>query len=191
MDARGALPVARAGLSTATTVALAVAGHVAAGGHAPSGAAVVALIAGTVPLLALVSRAPLRLRSLVPLLAGLQVLLHRGLEILPQTYPAGLHVHGAPVQLAATAATMPTSTAMPAAHAAAAALAAVVLVAADRAALASRHWLRHTLPLLLGAPAPAVRRLSPVRVGVGRPSGTVPDPTGSRRGPPAGVCATA
>jgi len=192
----------RAVMTSATVLSLALGAHTMAGGVLPPGLVLMTLGAFVFLAATHLARWHLRLPSLVPVLATLQLALHATLTFLAPgsmtvLTSAAPHAHaggsGTALALAAPVHAAShhggTAVSMVLAHAAATVLTALVLVGADRAARLAIHWLRSVLPLIQ-APLATLHFASiavsvPELVAVRPPAVWVV--ACPRRGPPAGT----
>lgn len=192
-------------LVAGTTLSIAAAAHLLAGGALPTAPLAWLVVAAlTAPLAVWTARRRLTLRRLLPAMGALQLVQHGALSVLgaaggpsllPGTGGHALHgpapgslPHGSLPYAADAAAHLhpahdPTSPWMLAAHAAAVLLTALLLAAGDRAALTVAAHLRHVALLVQGpASLPVVRGRAVVARAVRRPR---PAPV-RRRTPPRG-----
>ena len=191
-------------LVAGTTLSIAAAAHLLAGGALPgSPLAWIVVVALTAPLAVWTARRRLTLRRLLPAMVALQLVQHSALELLGTTGTTGtaaLRLAGhaghdlgpgslSPATGAAShlhhAGDGGTATWMLAAHAAAVLVTALLLAAGDRAAQNVLTHLRHVAVLVQGPPAlPVPRRAAVVTGRTWRPR---PGDAGRRppvRGPP-------
>ncbi|PFG43690.1 hypothetical protein ATJ88_2396 [Isoptericola jiangsuensis] len=201
------LRVVRAVLLAAVTVACSAAAHTAAGGGLPDAAGIVLLAGVTLVVTSLLARWRLRPSTLAPVLAGLQVVLHHGLQLLApsrvvapsaaaQLARGGRHAdHRAEALAEVVAAVQPDVAAhagahlhpaMLAAHAAAVVVITTLAVGADRALARTVGRFRAVVTTLLTG-LPPVRE--PARPVVAAGHVVLPVPRRSpvlraRRGPP-------
>ncbi|MEL7975030.1 hypothetical protein AAG589_04140 [Isoptericola sp. F-RaC21] len=174
---------ARELLVAGTTLSIAAAAHLLAGGALPGAPlAWLVVLALTAPLAVWTARRRLTLRRLLPAMVALQLVQHTALSVLGAARPAG---SGSPGSLGADGhalhalgpgslppATGPalhhhaddprTASWMLAAHAAAVVLTALLLAAGDRAATNVVAHLRHVAVLVQGPPALPVARAAAV-----------------------------
>ncbi|SKC70979.1 hypothetical protein [Krasilnikoviella flava] len=186
-------------LVAGTTLSIAAAAHLLAGGSLPGAPlAWFVVLALTAPLAVWTARRRLTLRRLLPAMVALQLVQHTALSVLGAAGDGSAtaivlsghagHALGPGSLSPATGTTLHlhhaddprTTTWMLAAHAAAVVLTALLLAAGDRAAANVASHLRHVAVLVLGPPAPLVVREPGVVVG----RAWRPHPWRSRRSTP-------
>lgn len=195
-----ALWVARAVGASTASVAFAAGAHAVGGGAVPAPALLAGLVALGAVAAAPLAGGRLRLVTLVPVLAAVQLVVHVVVQTVTSVAPAGptgaAHQHAADALALTGAATVPAAShaahggpGMLAAHAAAVLLTAALLVGADRAAGHVAAWCAWLGLVLTDVPlvvAPAPRR-GPVDAVPTRPTVRRLPAVAPRRGPPAGL----
>ncbi|MFI2102422.1 hypothetical protein ACH436_03965 [Isoptericola sp. NPDC019693] len=191
-------------LVAGTTLSIAAAAHLLAGGALPGAPlAWFVVLALTAPFAVWTARRRLTLRRLLPAMVALQLVQHTGLSVLGAAGPAAPHAGGSPAALDGHAlhalgpGSLPPATGlhlhhaddaattswMLVAHAAAVLLTALLIAAGDRAAVNVAGHLRHVAVLVLSAGVPLVVRERTVVV---RPAWRPRPARALRRTPPRG-----